>query len=107
MSDEALEKPINLKVAAFVSDYLDKAKSEGLTKKGVLVGAITFFKWFNNRASYRVTKENVIALELLKAIRVDMVQKGANNEELLKLDDAISAVNAVLKRLEDVGEKKR
>jgi hypothetical protein len=108
LSSEAKEnlESLNIKVDPFVSGYLDKAKSEGSSKRGVLFEALVVFKWFNNRASYKITRETVLSREVLKAVRTDMVQKGADNVLLLKLDDTILAVDNFLRRLEVEGEGK-
>jgi hypothetical protein len=97
---------LNLKVDPLANAILDKVKAEGNSKSGFLLEALTFYKWFNNRASYRLTKENVRSRELLKAIRVDMERKKATNAELMKIDEALDVVEAVLKRLEVEGEQK-
>jgi hypothetical protein len=101
--DDVLES-LNLKVDPAANSILNDVKAEGNSKRGFLLEALTFYKWFNNRASYRITKENVRSRELLRAVRVDMVQKGASSAELLKIDEAIQAVDDVLRRLEVEGE---
>jgi hypothetical protein len=98
---------LNIKVNPAVNVILNDAKTEGIdSKSGFLLEALTLYKWFNNHASYRLTKENVRSRELLKAIRVDMVQKKANSAELLKIDDALQAVNDILARFEKDGDGK-
>jgi hypothetical protein len=103
--EENLES-LNLKVDPSVNTILNEAKDEGNSKRGFLLEALIAYKWFNNRASYKITRGAVRSRELLKAIRVDMERKKATNAELLKIDDAIKAVDDVLKRLEVEGEGK-
>lgn len=100
------DEHLSINIPRSANEYLDFAKkNHGFSKTIVVAKGIAFFKWFLNNGDLASWRENVLPRELLKAVRADMVKKGAKPDQLVNLDKAIADYDEVLRKMETEGEK--